>query len=129
MKERDTVFVKQRQCEGGSHARAAALPACCGVNGQVCLADDLFGKMGRFRLSGTRPELIDLGTQALTDDFRGHTAGDVTSPVPANAIGDHGEPEFLVDGDGVFIERADTARIGQAGNLKREVNGFQSLST
>ena len=99
------------------------------MNGEVCLADDLFGEMGGLRLPGAGPELIDLGAQALTDDFRRHATGNVAGPMSANTIGDHGETEFLVDGDRVFIERADTAGIGQADNCKRERNGFQSLST
>ena len=123
------MFVKQRQCERGSHSGTACLSACHTVNGKVCLTDDLFCKMRRLRLPCSRPELIDLGAQALTDDFRRHATGNVAGPMSANTIGDHGETEFLVDGDGVLIERADTAGIGQADNCKRERNGFQSLST
>ena len=119
------MSIKQRKRQGRAHASATCLLLCCTANGPVCFVDDLFGKLWRLWLPGTGPELFDLGAQALNDDFGCHLAGNVTRSMSANAVGNHGNAEFAVGGDGVFVKRADASGIRQADNLKGMVIGFQ----
>ena len=60
------------------------------------------------------------GAQVFDGQIQRHVAGDIAGAVAAHTISDNGEAVFTTDSDGVFVQRAYSTGVGQAGQLKIE---------
>ena len=120
-------MLAMEECQGQrrAHALAARLGASGVMNGPIRLVDGLFGELQRCRLAGAAPELTDFAAQTLADGIDRHAAGNIAGVMSADTIGNHGEAEFAIDGDAIFVERTNPSGIGEADEFKRVTVGIQ----
>src|SRR5688572_1843295 len=123
VRDQDLVVVEQAHHQRGAHAGVLRLALRRLVDGGVGLDHLLADHARRERRLGVRIELegLHLAEQLLhfgRHDGGRHAARHLAGVVAAHAVGEHDQPIGRVRRDGIFVVRADHARIRAARDLE-----------